>query len=61
MGNFKQGDRVRIGEGATGRVVAILNGSLYRLRYDLPDPAGNAHGVYLGHVLRPHRGKRRGW
>ncbi len=58
---FKMGERVRIGEGGTGRVVAIVKGSLYRIRYDHRDPAGNTHGAYLGHVLRPHRGKSRGW
>jgi hypothetical protein len=34
---------------------------LYRVRYDHPDPVGNASGDYLAHVLRPHRGKPHGW
>lgn len=61
MATIKEGDRVRIGDGATGRVIAVLNGSLYRVRYDHPDPCGQAIGDYLVHALRPWRGKARGW
>ena len=57
----RKGDRVRIGNGATGRVIAVVNDSLYRVRYDRADPLGKTSGDYLAHVLRPHRGEVRGW
>lgn len=61
MGTIKEGDRVRINDGATGRVVAVVNGSLYRVHYDRADPLGKERGDYLAHVLRPYRGKPHGW
>jgi hypothetical protein len=56
---IKAGDRVRISEGGTtGRVVAIINGALYRVRYDQADLLGNVSGDYLAHVLQPLPAKR---
>lgn len=49
---IKRGDRVRVEGVGTGRVVAVLNGWLYRVRYDKPDPFGKQTGDYLAHVLR---------
>jgi hypothetical protein len=50
---IKRGERVLIEGVGTGRVVAVLNGWLYRVRYDKPDALGNTSGDYLAHVLRP--------
>jgi hypothetical protein len=61
MGTIKQGDRVRINDGATGRVITVVNGSVYRVRYDHADPLGKDRGDYLAHVLRPYRGNSHGW
>jgi hypothetical protein len=52
MSELRIGDRVRIGEAGTGRVIAIVNGWLYRVRHDEPDLFGNTTGDYLSHVLR---------
>ena len=61
MGTLKIGDRVQVGRGATGRVIAVVNGAVYRVRYDHADPLGKERGDYLARVLRPHRGKPHGW
>jgi hypothetical protein len=45
----------------TGRVIALLDCGLVRVRYDAADPLGNLSGDYLAHVLRRHRGKPLGW
>jgi hypothetical protein len=50
---IKQGERVQVEGVGTGRVVAVVNGWLYRVRYDHPDAFGNTSGDYLAHVLRP--------
>lgn len=49
---FKLGDRVRVVGGGTGRVVAVINGWLYRVRHDKPDALGRTRGDYLADVLR---------
>jgi len=39
----------------SGRVIAVINGALYRVRYDRPDPLGNPSGDHLIDVLRRTR------
>jgi hypothetical protein len=58
MHQLRKGDRVRISGNGTGRVIAVLNRSLYRVAYDQPDTFGNTRGDYLADVLRI-RGNRR--
>jgi len=55
------GDRAQISDGATGRVIAVVNGSLYRLHYDEVDPLGNRTGDQLAQVLERSKGGSSGW
>ena len=55
------GDRAQISDGATGRVIAVVNGSLYRVHYDEVDPLGNRTGNHLAHVLKRSKGGSSGW
>ena len=55
------GDRVQISDGATGRVIAVVNGSLYRLHDDELDPLGNRTGDQLAHLRKRAKGGSSGW
>jgi preprotein translocase subunit YajC len=52
VGIIRKGDRVRVGTGATGRVVAVINGTVYRVRLDQPDLLGNRTADYIADALR---------
>ena len=58
MGTFKKGDRVQVSGGATGRVIAVMQGALYRVAYDTPDAFGNRQGDYLADAMRLRRRTR---
>ena len=52
---FKVGQRVQVSGGPRGRVVAVVNGGLYRVKLDRPDQFGNHSGHYLAEALRAVR------
>jgi len=54
-GYIHKGDRVQVLGIGSGRVIAVINGALYRVRYDRPDPLGNPSGDHLIDVLRRTR------
>jgi hypothetical protein len=58
MQELRKGDRVQISGNGTGRVIAVLNGSLYRVAYDRPDAFGKTRGDYLADVLRLRSNRR---
>jgi hypothetical protein len=55
MVQLRKGDRVQVAGGPTGRVIAVINSSLYRVRHDSPDLLGRRVADYLPEVLRSAR------
>lgn len=49
---LRKGDRVHVVGGPSGRVIAVINSCLYRVRHDQPDLLGCRVGDYLPEALR---------